>query len=307
MSIVASGLTKIYGDQKALDDISFEIHEGQIVGLLGPNGAGKTTTMKIITGFMPASAGEVAVYGEKVGPGAKKVKQMIGYLPEHNPLYLDMYVKEYLGLVANIHNLKNKKERVVEVIEMTGLEKEAHKKIRMLSKGYRQRVGLAQAIIHDPKILILDEPTSGLDPNQLIDIRSLIKTLGKDRIVIFSSHIMQEVEALCDRAIILNNGNLVADDALDQLTTPEERRTQTIIIELEKSMSVLDLEKLGFIDSVQSLGQNKFVVRSSQSSDIRPLLFDQIVKLENRLLGMEAAQKDISTVFESLTKSDSND
>ena len=217
VSVQVNSLTKLYGNQTAVDSISFTAEPGNIVGFLGPNGAGKSTTMKIITGFMPQTSGQVNVCGFDVFSNPMEVHRLIGYLPEHNPLYLDMYVKEALGFIANIHQIENKSSRINEVIELTGLTEEKHKKIGALSKGYRQRVGLAQAIIHDPKVIILDEPTSGLDPNQIIGIRSLIKELGRTKTVIFSTHIMQEVEAICDHVVIINKGKIVANSSITSL------------------------------------------------------------------------------------------
>ena len=217
MSVKVEQLTKIYGEQKAVNGISFSAEPGQVLGFLGPNGAGKSTTMKIVSCFIPPTSGHASLCGFDVAENPIEVRRNLGYLPEHNPLYLDMYVKESLGFIADIHGLANKKQRIAEVIELTGLGVEQHKKVGALSKGYRQRVGIAQAIIHDPKVLILDEPTSGLDPNQLIEIRNLIKELGKSKTVILSTHIMQEVEAVCDRAVIINQGNIVADDSLSKL------------------------------------------------------------------------------------------
>jgi len=218
MSIEVSNVIKTYGEQRALDEVSFSIEKGEIVGLLGPNGAGKSTLMKIITCFIPPDSGEVKVYGYDIFEESLQVREKVGYLPEHNPLYLDMFVKEYLEFVAGIHKLgKNTRKRIEEMIELTGLQLEQKKKIGALSKGYRQRVGLAQALIHDPEVLILDEPTSGLDPNQIQDIRNLIRSIGSQKTVMLSTHIMQEVEAICDRAIIINKGKIVADDSLEKL------------------------------------------------------------------------------------------
>ncbi len=223
ISIDIHNLTKEYGTQTALDDVSLSINEGEIVGLLGPNGAGKSTMMKIITCFIPATKGEVKVYNYDINEEPMKIRSLIGYLPEQNPLYNELYVRENLEFIAGIHGIKGNeaKERVEQMIEKVGLTKEVRKKIGMLSKGYKQRVGIAQALIHDPKILILDEPTTGLDPNQLVEIRSLIKELGRDKTVILSTHIMQEVEAVCSRAIIINNGRLVADDSVKSLAQGE--------------------------------------------------------------------------------------
>lgn len=217
MSIVVSSLTKIYGTQRAVDNISFELKKGEIVGFLGPNGAGKSTTMKMITGYLPPTSGTISVCGFDVLDKPMEVRKRVGYLPEANPLYYDMYVREYLELSAGIHKLDRVQERIEEMIVLTGLTKEAHKKIGMLSKGYKQRVGLAQAMLHNPDVLILDEPTSGLDPNQIVEIRDLILRIGKEKTVLLSTHIMQEVEAMCSRVIIISNGNVVANDALGKL------------------------------------------------------------------------------------------
>jgi ABC-2 type transport system ATP-binding protein len=219
MSIKVQNLTKVYGSQKAVNDISFEVQKGEIVGFLGPNGAGKSTTMKIATGYIEATSGSIEVCGFDVQESPMKVRQNIGYLPEHNPLYLDMYVKEFLEFIGGVYGISGKKlkDRISEVIDLVGLGLEQKKKIGQLSKGYRQRVGLAQALIHDPQVLILDEPTTGLDPNQLTEIRAVIKNIGKEKTVIFSTHIMQEVEAICDRVIIINHGNIVADSSLTDL------------------------------------------------------------------------------------------
>ncbi len=300
MSVSIQSLTKQYGSQKAIDNISFDVAEGEIIGLLGPNGAGKTTTMKILSGYIPANEGTASVYGHDVAEDAIKVKQMIGYLPEHNPLYLDMYVREYLGMVAKIHQLPNRSERVQEVISLTGLTLEAHKKIKMLSKGYRQRVGLAQAIIHNPKVLILDEPTSGLDPNQLVEIRQLIKNLGKDKIVIFSSHIMQEVEAICDRVIILNRGNLVADSPIRDLVS-KMKGGQVITAEFEKAMDEQVLKNIGSVTNVNVQSGHKVKIYAEGSTDIRPFIFDLAVSQSNRLLSMIEEQQDMEEVFQTLT------
>lgn len=226
MSISIQNLTKLYNEQKALDNVSLEINKGEIVGLLGPNGAGKSTMMKIITCFIPPTKGSVKVCGYDIFDNPMDVRKKIGYLPEHNPLYLDMYVREFLDFVAGVHGLgKQKKERIEQMVEMTGLTKEVNKKIGTLSKGYRQRVGIAQAMIHDPEVLILDEPTSGLDPNQLVEVRDLIKNAGKNKTVLLSTHIMQEVEAVCDRTIIINNGQVVADDNTKHLASGQSLET----------------------------------------------------------------------------------
>lgn len=227
MSIKATNITKIYGKQKALDSVTMEINAGEVVGLLGPNGAGKSTMMKVISCFLPPTSGEVTVDGFDIFDQELEVKKRVGYLPEHNPLYLDMYVREFLFFLAGIHKLgRKKRSRVDEIIGITGLELEQHKKIGALSKGYRQRVGLAQALLHDPSVLILDEPTSGLDPNQLLEIRSLIQEIGKEKTVLFSTHIMQEVEAICDRAVIIHLGRIVADDSIAALKKEKQSLEQ---------------------------------------------------------------------------------
>ena len=233
MSVQVHQLTKIYGEQTAVNAISFSAEPGQVLGFLGPNGAGKSTTMKILTCFVPQTSGSARVAGYDVVDSPLDARRQVGYLPEHNPLYLDLYVRESLGFIANIHQVPNKKERIEQVIELTGLTSERSKKVGALSKGFRQRLGLAQAIIHDPKVLILDEPTSGLDPNQVLGVRNLIRELGKTKTVIFSTHIMQEVEAVCDQVIIINKGNIVVDESLAQLTGRNAGRTlEEIFIEL---------------------------------------------------------------------------
>ena len=236
MSVSVKGLTKNYGAQIAVNNISFDAHPGSVLGFLGPNGAGKSTTMRMLTGYLPNATGKLEICGFDMESQALEAKKHIGYLPENNPLYPEMYVKEFLDFVADIHHIRNKKARIEEVISLTGLGSEQHKKIAQLSKGYKQRVGLAQAILHDPQVLILDEPTSGLDPNQLIEIRSLIKELGKTKTVILSTHIMQEVEAICDRVIIINKGQIVADDLLaDLIAKHNEKTLEPIFVKLTKT------------------------------------------------------------------------
>jgi len=254
MSIIAKEITKIYGKQKALDAVSLEINAGEVVGLLGPNGAGKSTMMKIISCFLPPTSGEVSVDGFDIFGQEMEVKKRVGYLPENNPLYLDMYVREYLSFLAGIHKLgKNKRSRINNIIDLTGLGLEQNKKIGALSKGYRQRVGLAQALLHDPSVLILDEPTSGLDPNQLLEIRSLIKDIGKEKTILLSTHIMQEVEAICDRAVIIHMGKIVADDSTANLS---RRTTGNDIIKIEFSDTVEaeSIEKIIGVQTVKHLG-----------------------------------------------------
>src|SRR5450432_112947 len=250
MSIEVKGLTKIYGEQKAVDDISFSAAKGEIVGFLGPNGAGKSTTMKIITGYLLADAGTATVCGIDVKDQPLETKKKIGYLPEANPLYYDMYVREYLDFIAGVHEIKNKKEKIEEVITTVGLSPESKKKIGQLSKGYKQRVGLAAALIHNPEVLILDEPTTGLDPNQIIEIREVIKQLGQNKTILFSSHILQEVEAICDRVVIINKGNIVADDKLTNLQI-EHKKTHAVLIQFKEEVDAMILENLTEVDSVQ--------------------------------------------------------
>lgn len=301
MSVKVSHLSRHFDQQKAVDDISFEVSKGEILGFLGPNGAGKTTTMKMLCGYLAPTSGTAEVCGFDIVSNPLMVRRNIGYLPEHNPLYEEMYVREYLGFVASIHKIKDKKERIDEVIEMTGLTKEMNKIIGTLSKGYRQRVGLAQAIIHDPEVLILDEPTSGLDMNQLADIRQLIRTLGEEKTVIFSSHIMQEVESLCDRVIIINNGVLVADDPIVKLRN-RISGSQTIILEiLESDPNLSVFQKISGVAEVIKNG-NKIEIKVAGNSDIRPSLFRQCVENNMTILEMHTTEQNFESIFRKLTK-----
>lgn len=300
MSVIVSNLTKIYGEQEAVSNISFEAKKGEILGFLGPNGAGKTTTMKMITCFIPQTKGTISVCGYDVAKNPMEVRERIGYLPEHNPLYLDMYVKEYLLFVAGLHKVKNKKVAVDTMIERTGLTREQHKLVGSLSKGYRQRVGLAQAMLHDPEVLILDEPTSGLDPNQLIEIRKLIRELGKEKTVIFSSHIMQEVQALCDRVIIINQGNMVANDTIEMLQQNVSKEKQ-ITITFDKKINEQKLKACAAIESISNLGDNSYVVTTKSKEDIRPAIFYFAVKEELVLLEIHQKVSTIEDVFQEVT------
>ncbi len=266
MSIEVKNLFKYYGEQAAVRDVSFSVKKGEIVAFLGPNGAGKSTTMKIMTGFIPASEGEVYICGKKVDIDGLETRQIIGYLPENNPLYTDMYVREYLEFVGRIYKIKNLKARVSEMITAVGLEVEQHKKIGMLSKGYRQRVGLAQAIIHDPEVLILDEPTTGLDPNQLVEIRELIRNIGKEKTVLLSTHIMQEVEAICDRVIIISKGQIVADDKASALQ--QEIEHQTVYVEFDTIVSKAQLSKIPGVQQVEAL-EGGWLLGTSATEDLR--------------------------------------
>ncbi|MCC6701628.1 MAG: gliding motility-associated ABC transporter ATP-binding subunit GldA [Fluviicola sp.] len=300
MSIEVKHLSKFYGEQAAVNDISFSIGKGEIVGFLGPNGAGKSTTMKMITGFIPASEGEIKVCGKVVSVDSIETRKHIGYLPENNPLYLDMYVKEYLEFVGKIYKLKNVRERVKEMIHLVGLEVEQNKKIGMLSKGYRQRVGLAQAIIHNPDVLILDEPTSGLDPNQLVEIRELIKRIGKEKTVMLSTHILQEVEAICDRVIIIRKGTLVADNLASNLQVASD--TQVVFAEFEGNVSKSLLQKIPGVSKVEKVTDQTFLIESESIDDLRKMVA-QFAQQNNLLvLTLRTEEKSLEEVFKNLTR-----
>jgi len=298
MSIEVKNLFKYYGDQAAVKDISFNVKQGEIVGFLGPNGAGKSTTMKVITGYISASHGEVKVCGLPVSVDSLDTRQLIGYLPEHNPLYLDMYVKEYLTFVANIYKVNNVKDRVADMIKKVGLEVEQNKKIGALSKGYRQRVGLAQAIIHDPKVLILDEPTSGLDPNQLVEIRQLIKSIGKEKTVMLSTHIMQEVEAICDRVVIINKGEIVADDKAGDLQM--KAQVQTVYVEFEGSVSKNQLSKIAGVSKVGKVADG-WLLESQEEIDLRKIIAKFAQENNVLTLTLRKEEKSLEEVFKTLT------
>ena len=299
MSIEVSHLTKFFGEQAAVNDISFEIGKGEIVAFLGPNGAGKSTTMKMITGYIPASAGTIAVNGITVDVDDLETRKIIGYLPENNPLYLDMYVKEYLHFVGSIYKITGLKNRVNEMIHMVGLELEQHKKIGALSKGYKQRVGLAQAFIHDPQVLILDEPTSGLDPNQLVEIRELIKTIGKEKTIMLSTHIMQEVEAICDRVIIINKGKIVANNNQQALDSSPE--VQTIYIEFEGNVDSHVLKKISGVTTVKSL-DNGWLIEGSTDQDLRKNVSKKAQEAGWLIITLKLEKKSLEAVFKELTK-----
>lgn len=302
MSIQIKNITKLYGEQKALDNVSFDIKTGEIVGFLGPNGAGKSTLMKIINGFIPPSMGDVWVNDMDVVENPIEVKKIIGYLPENNPLYLDMYVKEYLAFVAGIYKIgKSRDSKIKEVIEQTGLGPEQHKKIGALSKGYRQRVGLAQALIHDPAVLILDEPTSGLDPNQIVEIRNLISAVGKQKTVMLSTHIMQEVEAICDRVIIINKGKIVADDTAKEISSAATGKFQTIQVEFNKEVQKSDLGKIEGVTKVAHFKNNIWLLQARPKDDIRPRIFNFAVKHNFQVLSMQKQEKNLEKVFQELT------
>jgi ABC-2 type transport system ATP-binding protein len=301
MSVIVENLTKIYGTQHAVDNISFEAKKGEILGFLGPNGAGKSTTMKILTCFIPQSSGKATVCGFDVEKDAMELRKKIGYLPENNPLYRDMYVEEYLLFIAGLHKVTNKKAVVEEMIERTGLGPERHKIINSLSRGYKQRVGLAQAMLHNPEVLILDEPTSGLDPNQLVDIRNLIKELGREKTVIFSSHIMQEVQALCDRVIIINKGKLVANDSIEDLRKKVAGET-LITVEFLGNTNADALKKIKNIQSVKALSKNSYQLSSSSENDARPEIFKFAVDNNLVLTELHSEISSIEDIFQKLTK-----
>ncbi len=301
MSISVRGVTKLYGTQKALDDVSFEISGTEVIGFLGPNGAGKSTMMKVLTGYIPQSSGEASVCGHDVREASMEVKRNVGYLPEHNPLYTDMYVREYLAFVAGIFKLKNSTARVNEMIDVVGLDREAHKKIGALSKGYRQRVGLAQAMIHDPKVLILDEPTSGLDPNQLEEIRGLIKQLGREKTVMLSTHIMQEVEAICTRVIIIDKGRIVADDSASQLRGAGLSR-EAVLVEFDADVAPNELRNIAGVDLVKKDGERTWVLAFDPKNDIRPAVFEFAVKRGVKVLTLQKVERGLEEVFKELTK-----
>ena len=300
MSIKISNLTKIYGKQKALDNLSVEIQKGEIVGLLGPNGAGKSTLMKIISCYIPPSSGQVEVMGNSIYEEPIKIKELIGYLPESNPLYYEMYVREYLNFLAGVFGIQNKKERIKEIIELTGLAKEQHKKIGALSKGYKQRVGLAQAFIHNPEVLILDEPTSGLDPNQLIEIRNLIKQVGTDKTVLFSSHIMQEVEAVCDRILIIKDGKLIADSPTKEIRKLWQDR-EILIVEFKEKTSVDLLKCIDGVEMVESHDDNKYKIYVESNKDIRPMIYDFAKRKNLTLIGLQSEEISLEHIFQNLT------
>lgn len=302
MSIIVKNISKLYGTQKALNDVSFEIKTGEIVGFLGPNGAGKSTMMKIITGFLPQSKGEVFVNDYDLNENSLKIKQEIGYLPEHNPLYLDMYIKEYLEFVAGLYKLKDIKQNISKIIEQTGLTAEQHKKIGALSKGYRQRVGLAQALIHNPKVLILDEPTTGLDPNQILEIRNLIREVGKEKTVMLSTHIMQEVEAICDRVIIIDKGKIVADDNAKNLQTYSNKNEQSVTVEFKEDVEIDKLQQVVGVVKVLNIKENTWTLISNSDDDLRETIFHFAVNEKYTILHLNKKTKTLETVFHELTQ-----
>lgn len=300
MSIEVLNITKEYGSQKALDAVSFSVGQGSITGFLGPNGAGKSTMMKILTCFIPQNSGIAKICGFGVYENSYEVKQQVGYLPEHNPLYLDMYVKEYLSFAAGVHKIKNVDKRVAQMVEMTGLTLEQRKKIGALSKGYRQRVGLAQALIHDPKVLILDEPTTGLDPNQLVEIRGLIKELGKEKTVLFSTHILQEVKAVCDNIIIINKGKIVANSDAQSLQNGNENQS-ILLLELDIEIEPSIFKALNNVLDVKKTSELKWKLTFNKDNDIRQALMQLALAKNITILSMKIEEQSLEDIFQKLT------
>jgi ABC-2 type transport system ATP-binding protein len=299
MSIKVEGVSKLYGEQRALDNVSFSVGANEVVGFLGPNGAGKSTMMKIITCFIPPSEGRVEVCGFDTDTQSLEVRKQVGYLPESNPLYYDMYVKEYLGFVAGIYKISDAKKRIADMIDATGLGVEQHKKIGQLSKGYKQRVGLAQAMLNDPKVLILDEPTSGLDPNQLIGIRQLIKQLGKEKTVLFSSHIMQEVEAICDRIIIIDKGRIVTDRKASEISGA--LGGQTVLVEFSTEVDTKSLRSIPTMKTVRKMEGLQYSVHGDGTDDLRKLVAQWAQNNGHLVLSMRVEEERLEAVFQRLT------
>ncbi|PLX17617.1 MAG: gliding motility-associated ABC transporter ATP-binding subunit GldA [Salinivirgaceae bacterium] len=302
MSIKTENLTKLFGKQKALNNVSFEVKTGEVVGFLGPNGAGKSTTMKILTGLIPQTEGEAWINGVNVKQDSMTVRRTTGYLPESNPQYDDMFVKEYLNFVGGLYKMgKNKKARIDELIEKVGLTPEMHKKIGELSKGYRQRVGLAQALLHDPSVLILDEPTSGLDPNQIIEIRNLISSVGKEKTVLLSTHIMQEVEAICDRIVIINKGQIVADDTTENVRKKIGGNKQIIVVEFNSTPEKAKIESVEGVEKVAVKNGKLYEITAKKNVDIRSNLFNMAVKNKLTVLSMQEKGQTLEQIFQELT------
>ncbi|MBN1951190.1 MAG: ATP-binding cassette domain-containing protein [Bacteroidales bacterium] len=303
MSIEIQSLTRSFGEQKAVNELSFSVNKGEVVGFLGPNGSGKSTTMRCVCGILPYDQGVITVEGLDVQKNPLDIKRMIGYLPEHNPLPLDMYIKEYLKYVDGFYSkAQGRNERVEQIIEHTGLKLEQHKRIGQLSKGYRQRVGLAQAMIHDPEVLILDEPTTGLDPNQIIEIRNLISGIAKNKTVILSTHILQEVEAICDRVVVLNKGILVADGTTADLTWNSKRREQSVFVEFRDEVDPGLLEKMGQIGKIRTVNQHSYVLEGTAEKDLRESLFLFAIKHKLVILGLQKKSDNLEEAFRALTQ-----
>jgi ABC-2 type transport system ATP-binding protein len=303
VSVVVEQLSKVYGNQRAVDELTFEVKKGQVVGFLGPNGAGKSTTMKMLTTYISPSSGSAQVAGYDIAADALEVRKQVGYLPEHNPLYTEMYVKEYLYFMADLNGLsKEGRTRSNEMIERTGLGPEQHKRIGQLSKGYRQRVGLAQAMIHNPEVLILDEPTSGLDPNQVLEIRNLIREFGSERTIILSTHIMQEVEAMCDRVLIINKGKLVADEPISEIKK-KFTGTSGLRIGFRDAVALEDLQKLNGVEKVIGINERSFEIYGPDDVKLREVLFEFGVSSKNVILEQSTVQQSLEDVFRILTRS----
>ena len=301
MSIEVKNLLKVYGEQKAVNNISFKVNKGEIVGFLGPNGAGKSTTMKIITGYLEQSGGDAYVCGMNVADEPLETKKKIGYLPELNALYYEMYVREYLSFVAEVHKIKNQKSKVESVIGLTGLNIESRKKIGQLSKGYKQRVGLAAALIHDPEVLILDEPTSGLDPNQIIEIREVIRKQGKDKTVLFSSHILQEVEAICDRVIIIHKGELVADDKLSNLRR-HSSSSNIVKVSFKESLEKELLQQLPAAKSANKIDANNWQLATDNPEQLRKQILELSLQHNLNIVSLQSESQSLEDVFRALTQ-----
>lgn len=299
MSITVNNLSKNYGTQKAVNKISFTVNKGEIVGFLGPNGAGKSTTMKMITGYLPVDNGEISVCGIPVRDNNLDTKKKIGYLPEANPLYIEMYVKEYLELIAGIHTIKNARQKINDVIKTVGLTPESHKKIGQLSKGYKQRIGLAAALVHDPEVLILDEPTSGLDPNQIIEIRSVIKSLASHKTILFSSHIMQEVEAICDRVIIIHKGEIVADDQLSNLRKSNPSQ-QLVIVEFKENVDISLLKEFD-VTRINSTNGSAFHIKGPDLEGVKKQLLQFSIDHHLNIVSLQSQSQSLESVFKALT------
>jgi ABC-2 type transport system ATP-binding protein len=300
MSITVSNLSKNYGSQRAVNDISFSLHKNEIVGFLGPNGAGKSTTMKMITGYLASDGGQIDVCGIPVETTNILTRTKIGYLPEANPLYTEMYVREYLSFIAGIHKVKSSQKRVEEVIELVGLQTESHKKIGQLSKGYKQRVGLAATLVHDPEVLILDEPTTGLDPNQIIEIREVIKKLGEHKTVLFSSHIMQEVEALCDRVIIINKGKIVADDSLNHLKKGDTGKHH-VTVQFKENIKLEMLESIEEAMHVITSADNSFIIETVSPERLKKKLFEFSLQHQLNIISLNSENQSLENIFKQLT------
>lgn len=299
MSIDVHSLTRQYGEQKAVDAISFHVEKGEIVGFLGPNGAGKSTTMKILTGYIRQDSGDAKVCGISAKEDPIAAKKKVGYLPEANPLYLDLYVREYLDFIADMHHVPEKKKRIEEVINMVGLTLESKKKIGQLSKGYKQRVGLAAALIHDPEVLILDEPTSGLDPNQIIEIRDVIKKLGKNKTVLFSSHILQEVEAICDRVVIINKGKIVANDTLANLRKANGRGA--VLVSFKEEMSAETLISLSGVDAVMEIKTGTWELVTETPEEVKKQLLELALQQNLNIVSLQSENRSLEDIFRQLT------